>query len=192
LENTFKQLFNKYGSDKSDFHSYHTIYEKYLSHLKNEPLNLFECGIGSRDPKIPSNMAYGNYKSGGSLRDWRDYFPNAQIYGADIDIKCLFEEERIKTFYIDQLNDEIIKTAFSNLEIQFDIMVDDGVHHLKYNYNLFKNSFEFLKNDGLYFIEDVKDREANNYLNQLGEYNPKIERGLHGIGGDDNIIVIKK
>ena len=48
-------------------------------------------------------------KPGASLRVWRDYFPNAIIYGADIDKDILFAEERIKTFYIDQLDPVAIK-----------------------------------------------------------------------------------
>ena len=36
------------------------------------------------------------YRDGASLLMWRDYFPNAQVYGADIlDIKV--EGERIQT-----------------------------------------------------------------------------------------------
>jgi hypothetical protein len=45
---------------------------------------------------------------GASLRAWRDYFPNAEIYGADIDREILFEEERISAFYVNQLSESAI------------------------------------------------------------------------------------
>ena len=41
-------------------------------------------------------------KPGASLRVWNEYFKNATIYGADIDKSTLFEEKKIKTFYVDQ------------------------------------------------------------------------------------------
>ena len=37
-----------------------------------------------------------NYKQGASLRSWQEYFPNAMIYGGDIQEDTQFEENRIK------------------------------------------------------------------------------------------------
>ena len=55
-------------------------------------------GIGSLRAEIPSNMLFGGaYQPGASLRGWRDFFPNAQILGLDVDASILFEEERIRT-----------------------------------------------------------------------------------------------
>ncbi len=45
---------------------------------------------------------------GASLRMWRDYFPNAQIVGADIDPKYMFADERISKVVVDQLKPESI------------------------------------------------------------------------------------
>ena len=64
--------------------------------------------IGTNDLNIKSNMTE-NAKPGASLRVWRDYFVNANIFGGDIDEKVLFEEDRIRTFFVDQLNDSSIK-----------------------------------------------------------------------------------
>ena len=44
------------------------------------------------------------FNPGASLRAWRDYFVKADIYGADIDKKILFNENKIKNFYVDQEN----------------------------------------------------------------------------------------
>lgn len=48
-------------------------------------------------------------KSESYLRVWRDYFPNADVYGADIDKDVLREEQRIKTSHVDQTNEGSIK-----------------------------------------------------------------------------------
>jgi len=51
-----------------------------------------------------------NYKPGSSLRVWKDYFKNAEIYGADLDKTILFNnEDKIHTFYVDQLDSGSIK-----------------------------------------------------------------------------------
>jgi hypothetical protein len=43
----------------------------------------------------------GGGKPGASLYVWRDFFPNAYIFGADIDKEVLFNDKRITTGYID-------------------------------------------------------------------------------------------
>ena len=73
-----------------------------------------------------------NYKTGGSLRMWRDYFKNAKIFGADIDKDCLFNEDRIKTFYVDQSDKDSIINMWKQIdENEFDILIDDGCHRFE-------------------------------------------------------------
>ena len=47
-----------------------------------------------------------------SLKAWRDYFENANIYGADIDKNILKNENRIKTFFVAQTDPNTIKELF--------------------------------------------------------------------------------
>src|SRR5262249_35300312 len=87
-------LFNKYGSDKSSRHGYYKLESSILGPHRNDNLSLLEIGIGTNDPSVVSNMGkYG--KPGASLRAFKDYLPNAKIFGADIDRNILFQEERI-------------------------------------------------------------------------------------------------
>ena len=74
----------------------------------------------------------GTYgKPGASLRMWRDYFYNANIYGADIDKGILFNEDRINTYFVDQLDSETIKSMWNNIGLKdFDIIIDDGLHEV--------------------------------------------------------------
>ena len=95
-----------------------------------------------------------NGKPGASLRAWRDYFSNALIYGADIDKKILFEEDRIKTFYLDQKNKNDIGKMWSQInKSNFDLIVDDGLHNYKAAIILFENSIQYLKYNGIYIKE---------------------------------------
>ena len=42
-------------------------------------------------------------------------------------------------------------------EKDFDLIIDDGAHFFDANINFYKNSFDKLKKNGYYIIEDVKD-----------------------------------
>ena len=95
---------------------------------------------------LPSNMTASS-KPGASLRVWKNYFPKAQIYCADIDDKILFQEERIFTFQMDQLNLLSIERMWSKInKSNFDLIIDDGLHTCEAAFNLFSNSFKKLKN----------------------------------------------
>jgi hypothetical protein len=66
-------------------------------------LKILEIGIGTNNPSLVSTMGiYGT--PGASLYSFREYLPNSQIYGADIDTNILFTHDRIKTFYVNQLD----------------------------------------------------------------------------------------
>jgi hypothetical protein len=160
------QLCDLYGSDKGEIksqghpyawpsHTYADYYSQLFSHCRNNITKVFECGLGTNNPELLSSMGIHG-KPGASLRVWRDYFPNAIIYGADIDKDVLFEEERIKTFYMDQLNPKSIKDYWEMVgEDNFDFMLDDGLHTFEAGSSLFNNSIGKLSKLGTYVIEDV-------------------------------------
>jgi hypothetical protein len=86
-------LFDQYGSDKSNHHNYHLLYGGLLGPKRSSQLRILEIGLGTNNPDILSNMGPGG-KPGASLRAFRDFCPNAQLFGADIDHRRLFEEEK--------------------------------------------------------------------------------------------------
>lgn len=156
-----------YGSDKGELkkeghpypwpsHTYTDVYSRLFSYRRNEVNKIFECGIGTNNPNVISSMGASG-KPGASLRVWRDYFPNAIVIGADIDNDVLFEENRIKTFYIDQTNPNTIETFWNLVNLSdFDIIIDDGLHTFEAGKILFENSINYLDSNGYYIIEDVQ------------------------------------
>ena len=94
-----KSLLDKYGSDKAD-HDYHYVYA-FILKPADAITGVLEIGIGTNNTDVVSHMGRRGHQ-GASLRAFRDFLPNAQIYGADIDKRILFEEERIKTCFVDQ------------------------------------------------------------------------------------------
>ena len=91
------------------------------------------------------------YKTGNSLRCWRDYFPNAIVHGIDI-YDCDLNENRIKTYNIDQ-------TDIKNLDIfnSLDLIIDNGSQILEHQVISFMALEKKLTINGLYIIENISD-----------------------------------
>jgi hypothetical protein len=152
-------LMTMYGSDKNTSHNYTHVYEELFKDLQDRKCNIFELGLGTNYLDIPSSMG-SNGKPGASLFAWRDYFPHALVFGADIDRRILFQEERIKTYYCDQTNPEVIEQMWRSIEEkekvkQFDLIIEDGLHEFHANVTFFENSKDRLSEGGYYVIEDV-------------------------------------
>lgn len=177
-------------------HTYADFYSLLFDHCRNDIKKVFECGIGTNNPNLPSSMGV-QYKPGASLRVWKDYFLKANIYGADIDKNILFEEERIKTFEVDQLNKYSVQRMWNNIkEDNFDLIIDDGLHTYDAGVILFNNSYSMLRDGGLYVIEDVHP----SYLYKLSNFFTKnydtqiitLKSNSKKLLQDNNIILIKK
>ena len=189
------ELMNYYGSDKggkNNHHNYADFYSEIFFHRRNEIRNFLEIGLGTNNVNLPSNMGIDGVPLA-SLRAWRDYFKNAQVYGADIDKSILKNEERIKTFFVDQTNPESIKKLFNSIgELKFDIILEDGLHEYNANICFFENSIDYLKNNGIYIIEDVYHKDKKKLLNYFRNknYNFSIVDIYHKKNIANNCLVI--
>ena len=193
-----KILMDNYGSDKggkNNEHNFAQYYSQIFHNQKDKIENFLEIGLGTNDINMPSNMGKDG-KPLASLRAWRDYFKNANIYGADIDRNILNDENRIKTFYVDQTNPDSIKDLFNQIgNKRFDIILEDGLHEFNANICFFENAINFLKTDGVYIIEDVyyKDQEKFIRYFEKTSYNFSIVDIFHKKNIANNcLVVIKK
>lgn len=181
-------------NDSKFTHSYTDFYHLLLQFNRFSTLSVLEFGIGSTDKKYQNNMGVGG-KPGASLRMWRDYFPNANIYGADIDSSILFEDNRIKTFYLDALKVETFRPVIDSLPSQFDLIVDDSLHTFDAGKNLFENFFHLLSKGGYYIIEDVDLTTAERYIMYLKTRGVcfnfvRLQTPFFSVLGNNNLIVI--
>lgn len=165
-------LFEKYGSDKCDqvYHTYSRFYHALLLKKRNSVQNFLEIGIGTRALMVP--IVGNEYKEGASLKAWRDFFPNATVYGLDIDTSVLFEDDRIKCYSVDQSQETSLKETtykiFQEHAINsFDVIVDDGSHILEHMLLSLNIMSKFLSNDGIYIVEDIKDHEVGFFLRHV-------------------------
>ena len=143
-------------SDKSTNHNYHILYSFIFNKLGKESiLNLLEIGLGTNNPELISTMG-SNGRPGASLYAFRDYLPNSNIYGADIDENILFKTDRIKTCFVDQLDINTfnkLQQQFNN--ITYDIIIDDGLHSIGANFNTLLFALNNLNKNGWIVIEDI-------------------------------------
>jgi SAM-dependent methyltransferase len=152
-------------------HNYTTFYYSIFKDIKEKQLRIFELGLGTNNVTIPSNMGV-NGRPGASLYGWVEFFTNSAIFGADIDKDILFNNSKIKTFYCDQTNPDVIKNMWNNNELyeDFDIIIDDGLHRCYANVCFFENSIHKLKPNGFFIIEDIHIKEKHLFEYKINEW----------------------
>ncbi|WP_069659305.1 class I SAM-dependent methyltransferase [Arcticibacter eurypsychrophilus] len=119
---------------------YFDVYEKHFSRFRNKEVVILEIGVSQ----------------GGSLQMWKDYFGvNAKIYGIDVNPKCKdLEEENIKIFIGSQSDRKFLKTVKQQMP-PIDILIDDGGHTMNQQIVSYEELFSSIKDNGVYFCEDV-------------------------------------
>lgn len=202
--NKLTEMCQRHGSDKGsaketkspfpwDDHNYTDLYDLLFNHCRMDMRHVFELGIGTNYEDVESSMGV-NGSPGASLRMWREYFPNAQIVGADIDTRILFKENRIKTYWVDQTSSQSIDEMWSAVGNQkFDIIIDDGLHNYDANICFFENSIGHLREGGIYIIEDVLFSRISHYEKYFSDRNVDSSTVvLHrpGLEIQDNCLIV--
>ena len=141
--------FTKFGSDKEVRHNYAEAYMEILRGI--ETPHILEIGLGSLN-----GYPYGGLAPGGSMKAWREAYPDALIVGADIDPEAVSAISE-KAFVLDQTSNESLNEFVRSLEnyAPFDIVVDDGFHDPHANFRTLLKVFPYLKKSGAYVIEDI-------------------------------------
>jgi len=189
--NLLTKLGAKYDTDKSPLvmHFYTDYYYKLFKDMRRKVKKVVEMGIGS-----PETMGKHckHYVTGASLYMWRDFFPNAQIYGADIDPKTMFKADRIKTFLCDSTKKKDVENLIKHTGSDIDIFIDDGTHYFYQILFLCKTVMPLLQDKVIYVIEDAL--YPTNVVHRLGEFDCYIPPSTspRRIYRDSLIVVRKK
>ena len=163
------KLFNKYCSDKGTYwlskHNYGAAYDTVLRPTRRRTRHLVELGVGD--------------ETAGSLNAWREYFPRAQFWIADIDVQRFadkkqwawasrqkrrhgcWDDPNIWTaprvhplFGVDSSN----RTQLRELPLPaegVDVIIDDAAHVLSHQLVALEALWPRLKDGGFYIIEDL-------------------------------------
>jgi hypothetical protein len=128
----------KYGTDKLA-NGYMPVYER---HLPEEVTSILEIGV----------------LGGASLRMWSEFFPQARVWGLDIDPSCKKHENRRVKVRIGSQSDAGVLAALAEEAGGFDVVIDDGSHVNALTLASFKDLWPHTRQT--YFIEDL----ANSYV----------------------------
>ena len=151
------EIFKANKSDKTGpNHRYDLVYQNIFSELKTEKsINILEIGLGTNNPDTVSHMGR-NGRPGASLYAYREFFPKANIFGADVDKRILFESERIKTAYVDQLKPETFEQMHRELcKPELDLFIEDGLHSVSASLNSLNYAISVTKKNGYIILEDL-------------------------------------
>lgn len=150
------EIARKYATDKvkPHKHNYTPVYEHLFRSKRKTAKKMLEIGTGSVANGQMVHVWGHGYKTGASLRMWRDYFNKVHVFAIDIYPEGMVDdEERITTFVCDQSNKEHLQDLTKKVG-ELDIVVDDGSHNNLHQVISLVNLLPSLKKDGLYCIED--------------------------------------
>jgi SAM-dependent methyltransferase len=150
-----KSMFDRHGSDKGTFHNYHHLYGAILQDRRGSTVTMLEIGLGTNYLDVASNMGSGG-RPGASLRAFAEFLPLGCIYGADIDRRVLFQEARIKTFFVDQTRLDSFRSLACEVNCKFDLIIDDGLHSPNANIATLSFACDNLKEGGWFVVEDIQ------------------------------------
>jgi hypothetical protein len=154
----FYKIGKECKSDKFYQHNYHNFYPKFIEHYKAfNDLAMLEIGIENKY----------------SLNLWLNYYPNAYIYGADINVAD--EGERYKIFKIDQSNEKQLNILMTSITKPLFLILDDGSHIPEHQILSFNLLFNKLLPGGTYIIEDIE----TSYWSKNKIYNYETKYGYH-------------
>tara|TARA_B100000963_G_C22575673_1_gene648294 strand:+ start:754 stop:1503 length:750 start_codon:yes stop_codon:yes gene_type:complete len=122
------------------------IYEKYLNEYKNKKINFLEIGF-TKD----------------SLKLYKTFLPKANIIGLDLAFRKKDIYDKADLFYGHQNDTEILNKILKKYK-KLDIIIDDGSHVNSHIKQTFLYLFKHLRDNGLYFIEDLQ----TSYISRWG------------------------
>jgi hypothetical protein len=128
------------GPHLQKWQHYLSIYDRYLSRFRGQPVRLLEIGV----------------LDGGSLRLWRQYFGSkATIFGIDIDQRCAaFNGVNGQVRIGSQADPQFLQKVVAEMG-GVDIVIDDGSHVASHQRVSFETLFPLLNEEGVYICEDL-------------------------------------
>jgi hypothetical protein len=162
--NVLMQLADCYGSDKGTLrtaHRYTRVYEHFFRPIRNDALVIAEMGLlrSDVDGRKPSCAAEGETTavaySAPSLQMWRAYFPNADIFGFDIDDFSAVKIDNCNILRGDMSSKADLLRLAHAIGRPIDIIIDDASHASHHQQIALGTLFPFVRDGGFYIIEDL-------------------------------------
>lgn len=188
---SFTEIADLVGMDRGTLHEGHNytgIYENLLTKYKTLKPVIVEIGIN--DPRFP----------GACLQFWDIIFQEMDYYGFDItDCSNLdYNSDKIQIFKGDQNNkNNLLEFVYKySLPNRIDFIIDDGSHYSEHILTSFETLYPFLKDGGIYFIEDLhagwaeRDKTLTEIDNIIQKNNFKFSSKV--LEGNQKLLIITK
>lgn len=165
---------------RAEGHSYGDFYAQLFSKFdRDSEIHILELGV----------------QNGGSLCAWKEYFPNATVWGVDI-VDVLDDAHRatMRNKGIKFIHSDLTLCLGQFQDIKFDIIIDDSDHNENTMAWIVKNYYPLLKPVGIMVFEDCQ--VPNIYRNTIKAALPQQaimdEVDLRDVKGrpDDFIITV--
>jgi len=140
-------------------HNYIRWYNFYFSCIKDSNLNILEIGVDR----------------GVSLKIWKEYFKNSNIYGIEKNTSFINKDlvKGCKIFEGDHNNIEFLKKVCKSIKGKFDIIIDDGSNIPSEQIKIFEYLFKKLNQGGIYVIENLQTSYQDKFRTK--DYRSAIE-----------------
>lgn len=137
--NPLAKLGEKYQPTKRR-HGYLDYYWMHLRDVRASVRNVLEIGV----------------QTDHSIRMWEEFFPNATVYGVDVDPACAaFGGGRRRVLIGDQADERFLDRVVREAGGSFDLVIDDGSHLPDHQLRSFEVLFPRLSEHGIYVVEDT-------------------------------------
>lgn len=171
------QLAIKYKTDKWGKHNYTPVYYEMFKDRRNEVKKVLEIGVAE----------------GAGLRMFREFFPNALIYGIDNQDNRIFEEPGIKVFKADQSSKDQLLEVWDEIvpgPNDVDLIIDDGSHISDHQFITAMTLVPIMDTQCIYIIEDVADRSIFDEISKKNDIKTQYLRLSNRY--DDCLIICQK
>ena len=128
-------------------HKYTEVYNRILLTMRADHISFLKIGL-----LYPINNDRGN--DAPFLRRWKEYFPNATIFGFDIDDYSSYHIDGVEILQGDMENLDDLRRLSSRGP--FGVILEDASHASHHQQTAFGYLFPHLKDNGIYIIEDLR------------------------------------
>lgn len=138
---TLEEIAAKHPTDKLGTHSYLPIYERLFAPLRDAMYPVLEIGVDG----------------GGSLCIWKEWFTQASIIGADINVKPPYIEgvDRVSHWQGDAYTADAA-INFAKYAMYYSVIIDDGPHSIESQRWFCANYPQLLSKGGIAIVEDIQ------------------------------------
>jgi hypothetical protein len=158
----FCAITSYFKSNKSkDVRNYSSLYNSMFNDHRQSEVRVLE---------FESSKESENIKIGGSLQAWSVFLSNSEVVGLYDNKDVLFNNEKIKSFYCENLSQECLNKLWEELDDNFDLIIDSNDTCFNDKVLFFQRSLSHLTLNGFFIIENLREEDAEDINRQLSDW----------------------